>query len=178
MSDNKPTEKKYFEKWAAKARCSLTIPSIASLIWTFVAGFIGILIVSYLALETQIFSLFAPLGASAVLLYGAPAAPFSQPRSVIGGHILSAFVGVIVFRLFGAGFVAVALGVSVAIIVMLVTKTVHPPAGATALIGVTASGGNFLWPFTPVAIGALILVIVALIVNNFDKEKSYPTYWY
>ncbi len=178
MSELQPAEKTYFAKWAATARCSLKIPGAVSLLWTFAAAFIGIGIVSYLALDSHLFSLFAPLGASAVLLYGAPAAPFSQPRSVIGGHVLSAYVGVIVFKLLGATFIAVALGVSLAIIVMLLTKTVHPPAGATALIGVTASGGSFIWPLTPVAVGALILLVVALLVNNLDKEKSYPVYWF
>lgn len=171
-------EKNYFEKWVTNARCSLKIPGAVGLFWTFVAGFIGIGIVSYLALNSELFSLFAPLGASAVLLYGAPAAPFSQPRSVIGGHVISALIGVIVFRLMGVNFIAVALGVSLAIIIMLLTKTVHPPAGATALIGVTASQGSFMWVLSPVAVGALILLIVALIVNNLDKDKSYPAYWF
>ncbi len=178
MSELQPAEKTYFTKWATKAKCSLKIPGTASLIWTFVAAFIGLLVVSYLALDTKLFSLFAPLGASAVLLYGAPAAPFSQPRSVIGGHILSAYVGVITFKLLGATYIAVALGVSLAIVVMILTKTVHPPAGATALIGVTASEGSLIWPLTPVAIGAVILLVVALLVNNLDKEKSYPVYWF
>ena len=177
MSEKEAAEKTYFGKWSATARCPLKVPSAASLLWTFVAAFIGIIVVAYLALDSQLFPLFAPLGAPAVLLYGAPAAPFSQPRNLLGGHILSALVGIIIFKLMGATYLAVALGVSLALVVMLLTRTVHPPAGATALLGVTASEGSFMWALTPVAVGALILLVVALVVNNFDKEKSYPAYW-
>lgn len=110
------------------------------------------LLVSYIGIKTDLFPLFVSFGASAVLLYGPSTAPFSQPRSLIGGHVLSALVGVIVYALLGASFVTVALAVTLAVIVMKVTKTVHPPAGATALLGGTGSGGSFMWVIGPVLI--------------------------
>lgn len=131
-----------------------------------------------LALRYDLFPLFAPFGASAVLLYGAPSAPFSQPRSLLGGHIISALVGVIIHNIIGTGYVAVALGVALAIVLMILARAVHPPAGATALLGVTASKGSYLWILAPVTIGALILLVVALVVNNLDSEKTYPDYWF
>lgn len=170
--------KRYFKKWLTTKRVTLKVPGPVSLIWSFIGAFIGVLFVSYIGLETEFFPLFAPFGASAVLLYGPVSAPFSQPRSLIGGHVLSALVGVIIFNLLGAGFVTVALAVAIAVVIMKLTKTVHPPAGATALLGVTASGGSFLWVLGPVLIGAVILLIVALIVNNFDKNINYPDYWF
>lgn len=33
-------------------------------------------------------------GASSVLIYGAPSSPMAQPRNFIGGHLVSALVGV------------------------------------------------------------------------------------
>jgi len=54
----------------------------------------------------------------------------------------------------------------------------HPPAGATALLGVTASQGSLWWVVSPVFIGALILLVVALVINNLDKTNTYPDYWY
>ena len=92
--------------------------------------------------------------------------------------MLSAFVGVIVFNVLGFNYYSVALAVGLAIAVMLGTRTVHPPAGATALLGVVSSNGNFLWPIVPVAAGALVILLVGLVVNNLDKSRSYPVYWF
>jgi len=121
-------------------------------------------------------------GASAVLVYGAIKSPLAQPRNLIGGHIISGLVGVACYQLFGdVIWMAAALGVSLAIVAMLATKTVHPPGGATALIAVI--GGKkihdlgFLYAFLPAGAGALILLVVALLVNNISKNRRYPEYW-
>ena len=123
------------------------------------------------------------LGASAVLVYGAIKSPFAQPRNLVGGHIISGLVGVACFQLFGGTlWLAAALAVSLAIAAMLMTKTVHPPGGATALIAVI--GGpkvhalGFLYPFVPAGLGALILLAVALLVNNLSRNRRYPEYWF
>ncbi|MDU4959615.1 MAG: HPP family protein [Sporomusaceae bacterium] len=170
--------KDYFKKWYGKTRTTMRVPGISSLLWTFIAGFCGIWLISYFSLQAQLFPLFAPLGASAVLLYGASSAPFSQPRNLLGGHIISALTGVVYWHLLGDTGLAVALAVASAIILMLLTRTVHPPAGATALLGVTVSNGSFLWVLTPVAVSACILLLVALVINNLDKQKSYPEFWF
>jgi CBS-domain-containing membrane protein len=77
---------------------------------------------------------------------------------------------------------AAALGVSLAIVAMLLTKTLHPPGGATALIAVIGSKNvhdlGFLYAVFPAGAGALILLIIALMVNNLAKERRYPEYWY
>lgn len=169
--------KEYFGKWATAKRCTLKVPSVSNIFWSFVASYIGILLISYIGLETDLFPLYAPYGASAVLLYGAPAAPFSQPRSLIGGHALAGLVGVTVYNLFGMDFMSIAFAVALAVALMILTKTVHPPAGATAFLGVTASNGAFMWVLAPVLAGAVVLLLVALVVNNLDKDKHYPDYW-
>lgn len=169
--------KQYFGKWKTTKRTTLVVPARSSLVWSFIAAFVGIICVGYIGLETELFPLFAPFGASAVLLYGPTNSPFSQPRNLIGGHMVSASVGVIVFNLLGASFITVALGVALAVVLMKLTKTTHPPAGATALLGVTASGGSIMWIVAPVLVGAVILVSVALVVNNMDKHVKYPDFW-
>jgi len=74
-----------------------------------------------------------------------------------------------------------ALAVSIAIVAMLATGTVHPPGGATALIAVIGEEKihqmGFLYPFIPVGLGALVLLIVGLLVNNVSKNRRYPEYW-
>ena len=125
--------------------------------------------------------LIGSFGASAVLVYGAPQAPFSQPRNLIGGHCLSAFIGVTIFLLLGdQGILACPLAVALSIFVMQLTGTVHPPGGATALIAVIGGSGihklGYWYVLCPVAVGACIMVVVAMMVNNLSGEKArkYP----
>jgi len=98
--------------------------------------------------------LIGSFGASAVLVYGAIKSPLAQPRNLIGGHVISGLVGVACWQVFGATlWVAAALAVSLAIVAMLATKTLHPPGGATALIAVIGGAKihelGFLYAFIP-----------------------------
>ena len=65
---------------------------------------------------------------------------------------------------------------------MHLTKTTHPPGGATALIAVIGSERvhqlGFLYVLSPVALGALIMLVVALIVNNLTSFRRYPVFWW
>jgi len=122
-------------------------------------------------------------GASAVLIYGAVKSPLAQPRNLVGGHMISAVIGVIAYKLFYPfPWFASAFAVATAIAVMHATKTLHPPGGATALIAVIGSEKihdlGFLYVFVPVGAGAMIMLIVALIVNNIAKSRRYPEFWF
>lgn len=122
------------------------------------------------------------LGASAVLVYGAPRSPLAQPRNLVGGHMLSALVGVLCFKLLNAypGF-AEATAVATAIALMHLTRTLHPPGGATALIAVIGSEElhalGYLYVLAPAGLGAVILLLVGLLVNNASANRSYPEFW-
>jgi CBS-domain-containing membrane protein len=127
--------------------------------------------------------LIGSFGASAVLVYGAIKSPLAQPRNLVGGHIISGLIGMACYQLFGGTlWLAAAMAVSLAIVAMLATKTLHPPGGATALIAVI--GGEkvhnlgYLYAFIPAGAGAVILLAVALIVNNLAKNRKYPEYWF
>jgi CBS-domain-containing membrane protein len=37
---------------------------------------------------------------------------------------------------------------------------------------------GFLYPFVPAGLGALILLAVALLVNNLSRDRKYPEYWF
>lgn len=122
-------------------------------------------------------------GASAVLIYGAVRSPLAQPRNLFGGHVLSALVGVAFFSVFPSElWLASALAVSTAIALMHATKTLHPPGGATALIAVIGGDSihslGFLYVLFPVASGVLIMLIVALVVNNIPTRRRYPEFWF
>jgi len=167
----------YLMKMKGKRRTStLSATSGKELLITFIGATLGIGVVTVLAMVYRMPLLVPSFGASATLIYGAPAGPFAQPRNVILGHILSATVGVGIYALFGLTWWSATLATALAIVAMLFTKTTHPPAGATAMIAVlTKASPAFI--LTPVAIGAMILVLIGLIVNNISSKRSYPNYW-
>ena len=134
--------------------------------------------------ETAFLFLIGSFGASAVLIYGEPMAEFSQPRNLIGGHVFSALVGVTVFSVMGKDIViATALAVSLSSVVMHFTRTLHPLGEATALIAVI--GGEKMhaldhaYIISPVLTGTVLMLIVALCVNNLstNPKRHYPAYW-
>lgn len=148
-----------------------------------VGAFIGIGLVTFLveALPMLHLLVIGSFGASAVLLYGAPHAPFSQPRNLLGGHLISAAVGVACYRYLPDVLVLQeAAAVATAIALMLATHTVHPPGGATGLIAVIGPpavhdlGWGYLFP---VLMGTLVLLLVAVVVNNLFERGSYPDRW-
>jgi CBS-domain-containing membrane protein len=161
--------------------------SLSEVIWSWVGGFIGIGVVAYinynLLAGTNLLMLVAPLGASAVLIYGAVKSPLAQPRNFVGGHLICALIGVASYQVFHSNlWFASAVAVSVAIAAMHVTKTVHPPGGATALIAVIGDKKihdlGFFYAIMPIGVGALVLLIIALLVNNIPKTRKYPEYWF
>lgn len=151
--------------------------------FTFLGAFFGIGIIGfinsiYLVLNDAIF-LIGSFGASSVLIYGAINSPLAQPRNLIGGHLVSAFVGVAVHKLIPDElWLSSALAVSLSIVSMQVTKTLHPPGGATALIANIGSSKikslGFLYVLSPVLTGVLILFFTALIFNNITPQRKYP----
>ena len=169
-------------RFPAKLRAPLTpemrpTRSWKHAVWGFVAATCGLLAVAGVASLTGHELLIGSFGASAVLLYGTPESPLAQPRNVLGGHVLSALVGCAMAAFVGKGPLALATAVGLAIAVMHVTHTTHPPGGATALIAVHDHGG-WLFPLWPVTAGAAILVVVALLANNIVNHRQYPKHWW
>lgn len=152
--------------------------------WAFIGAFTGMGIIAYLQYnafpkEDYVF-LIGSFGASCVLIYGVIQSPLAQPRNLIGGHVISAIVGVTAAKLFpDTIWLASAVAVASAIVLMQITKTLHPPGGATALIAVTGSPAilklGYMYVLSPVLSGAMILLTVALIFNNMTTNRHYPT---
>jgi CBS-domain-containing membrane protein len=78
----------------------------------------------------------------------------------------------------GDGFLAVGLGVSLAITAMMLTDTLHPPGGATSLIAIIGGDAikdlGFLYVVIPVGLGAVLLLVIALLVTNIPRGKTIP----
>lgn len=120
----------------------------------------------------------ASMGASSVLLFAAPHSPMAQPWSFVGGHLVSALVGITCYKLVPSPFVAAALAVALAIFGMHLLNCLHPPGGATSLAMVIsgqeihALGYSAL--LSPVGLNVAILMAIALTVNNLFPGRRYP----
>jgi CBS-domain-containing membrane protein len=152
-------------------------PNAKAIMTGFVGGFMGILCLSLLTNWSGYPLLMAPFGATCVILFTAAAAPFAQPRNVIGGHFISALVGLIALYFFGQGPIIMALAVATAIAAMQWLRVVHPPAGANPLVILMAGSAGFDFLLLPVLFGSIILVGVAAVVNNMAAGSQWPVYW-
>ncbi len=161
--------------------------SLSEIGWSWIGAFLGISAVAFinynLLSQTDLLMLIGSFGASAVLIYGAVKSPLAQPRNLIGGHVFSAIIGVACFQMFGdIMWLATALSVATAIAFMHATRTLHPPGGATALIAVIGSDAvhnlGYLYALVPVGLGAMIMLIIALLVNNIPRSRRYPEFWW
>ncbi|KIW21307.1 hypothetical protein PV08_01887 [Exophiala spinifera] len=130
----------------------------------------------------------ASFGAAAILEYNTIESPLAQPRNLVVGHFLSAVVAVGITKLFehlppdrfeDLRWLAGALAVGVASMVMSFTKTVHPPAGATALLAATNVEIQVLgWWLVPlVLLAAMLMLASALVLNNISGRR-FPVYWW
>lgn len=170
-------------------------PTSVPLVWlfSFVGAFIGIAIIENVFLALPFLDghpapiVVGSFGAAAILEYNTIESPLSQPRNLILGHTLSAAIGVGITKLFlllphdrfeQLRWLAGALSVGTASTVMGITKTVHPPAGATALLAATSPEILAVgwWLVALVLLAALLMLASAMIVNNLYKK--FPVYWW
>jgi CBS-domain-containing membrane protein len=150
--------------------------SLRQIFFSYIGSFIGISALAYLSVNTNYPLIAAPFGAAAVLLFAASDSPLAQPRNCIFGNCLGAIVSLVMVHLFGSEPWVMALAVATTIKVTQLTKTLHPPAGAVALVGVM-SNAEWSFLFTPVLAGSIILVTCTVIFNNLMAGKSYPKHW-
>lgn len=151
-------------------------PSLKSVALAWLGGFLAIAAIASMSENLPVTLMLGSFGASCVLLFGFPDAPFSQPRNVIVGHVLSSLVGLAFLEVFGFHWWALAMAAGSAIALMMLTRTVHPPAGSNpVIVFMTAPAWEFL--LFPTLTGAVVLTIVALIFNNATRDARYPKYW-
>lgn len=148
-----------------------------------VAGVFSALVLGFLAWLNNMGDygiwLMAPFGATAVLVFGIPNSPLAQPKNVIFGHLLTAFVGIVFVTYVGDGSASIALAVGIAITLMMLTKTVHPAAGANPIL-IISSGQSWDFLIMPVLAGTMFIVIcgfaakwlLAFSVNSRHKKTA------
>ena len=148
------------------------------LIQSSIAGtfsFITILILTILTYKTS-FGLFliASFGSTMVLLYGYPESPFAQPKNIILGHFLTSLIGIIFLNfMYFPIFINIPLAVGFGVMLMILFKVTHPPAGGNPIIVIIGSV-SYDYLLTPVLIGSLIVVVFGIVINKFILKKEYP----
>lgn len=122
--------------------------------------------------------LIPPIAASAAIVYGVPALPLAQPRSVVAGHLLCAAAGYLALALFGRAPWVAALGAGVAVGLMTLARTPHSPAAATTVVVVTQAPDP-VW-FVPLLAGAAaVLVLAGTAASRLRPGAArYPVYWW
>ncbi|WP_251977326.1 HPP family protein [Salinicola avicenniae] len=160
-------------------------PNWRDALWSWVGAFLGMAGVGWIStqsMQAHPLLMVGSFGATSVLLYAAPESPLAQPRNVLGGNVLSALCGFATWSLLGDTWIAAAVAVSTSILVMQLTHTLHPPGGATALIAVIGSGElhslGWVYAFFPVGAGCLLMLVVAVLVNNLARHRRYPQHWF
>ncbi|XWK90265.1 MAG: HPP family protein [Phormidium sp.] len=164
--------------WQQLLRSSLYQPqfSYSQVLYSWLGSFLGIAALAYLSVQTNYPLIAAPFGATAVLAFAIPDSPLAQPRNIIGGNCIGAIVCVTLVHFFGTAPWVMALAVATAIKLMQLTKTLHPPGGAVALVG-TMSGASWDFLFTPVLGGSIIILLCTIAFNNLAAGRRYPRYW-
>jgi CBS-domain-containing membrane protein len=150
---------------------------ILRLLWCALGASVGIALMLFLVAPPVSPFLMVSLGGSTIFLFGLTRAPAAQPRALFGGHIGGALIGIACFHFLGDSLWVYALAQVLALWYMLVTKTVHPPAGANPLIMIYSHAAlAALWQ--PVVVGVFSLAVVAAIWSRLYPGLShYPVVW-
>ena len=125
----------------------------------------------------------ASFGSSVVVVFGYPDNEFAQPKNVLFGHLLCAFIGIIFVTLFKISqdrtifFLAIGIAVGIAIMLMMALKITHPPAGGNTIV-VMLTQDSFQFLIFPIMVGAITIIIGGIIYNRFILKKNYPLKWF
>ena len=139
-----------------------------------IASAICIALLAYLNISsTQNLWLIPPFGASIVLITAAHSSPLAQPRNIFFGHIISSLCGLLVIYFFDVSYLSIGLSVGLAVSVMMITKTIHPPAGANPII-IMLGNESLSFLIMPISAGAAVLVLYAVIFNKYICKRDYP----
>lgn len=121
--------------------------------------------------------LMAPFGATMVILFALPASPLAQPRNIICGHLLTTALGLIIAEIWGVNAWTLGGAVGLSVMLMMLTNTTHPPAGANPLL-VMLAGESWNFLLNPVAAGALLIVAFGYAYHRWISRQPYPARWF
>lgn len=180
MKGNRPLLKAVWQRFKEDPHPASHGERLLSALGAFL-GMLGVLVISHAVLDTQGTALVVTsMGASAVLLFAAPHSPLSQPWPVLGGHLMSAAVGITCMLLIEDLLTAAAVAVALSIVIMYYTRCLHPPGGGAALAVVL--GGEpvhtlgYAYLVTPILLNVLVLITAAMMFNAPFRRRRYPAW--
>ena len=148
------------------------------LVKSFLAGLFSAITIGALTFLTYktTFGLFliASFGSSMVLLYGYPESPFAQPKNIFFGHLLTAFVGIVILNFIPLPiYISIPIAVGLGVGLMILFNVTHPPAGGNPIIVIIGSV-SFDYLINPIILGSIIVLIFGVLINKFVLKKTYP----
>lgn len=135
---------------------------------------LGIGIIAYITTTTGTVFIMPPFGATCVIAFVIPNSAFAKPRNIICGHFLSSLVGIFCLSYMGIDWWSYAIAVGLCTAIMQLTRTLHPPAAADPVLLIMQGSVSLNFLITPVLLGSCILVLIAMIYNNFIAKRQYP----
>lgn len=140
-----------------------------------VGGLIAMCLLSLVAFALGYPMVLGPIGASCLLVFVAYSGPFSQPRSIIGGHIIATLAALTIWELFGRSYLTIGITLALVVFLMAISNMIHPPAAASAVVVINSQVG---WGFFAViVVSALLVVMLSVVYNNLFKDRQYPKHW-
>lgn len=149
----------------------------SQIIFATVGAIMAVSGLAYVAMMKEGLLLLGSFGASALLLFALPETPLAQPRSVIGGHLSASLIAVACLLACGPHWWAVGLATGLAVGFMMLTRTVHPPAGSNAIIVFLAKPSLGVLLFSTLA-GTALLIASAVLYHRATRRHKYPLYWH
>ncbi|MFC0471428.1 HPP family protein [Halalkalibacter kiskunsagensis] len=138
-------------------------------------GLIAMTIISILAVSLSYPMALGPIGASCLLVFAAHEGPFSQPRHIIGGHLLSTVTALSIWDVFGRSHITIGITLAIVVILMIITRMMHPPAAASAIVAINSQAGWGL--LLTIVLSAVIVVGISVLYNNLFESRNYPKRW-
>ena len=142
------------------------------------AGLFSIITIGALTFLTYktTFGLFlvASFGSTMVLLYGYPESPFAHPKNIFFGHLVTAFIGILVLNFISLPlFIIIPIAVGLGVCFMILLNVTHPPAGGNPIIVIIGSV-SYDYLLNPIILGSIIVIAFGIIINRFILKKKYP----
>ena len=137
---------------------------------------LGIGVLTFLSQISGASYIIPSYGASCLIAFLTPKSGFAQPKNIIGGHFLSTVVGMLCFEGLPVNWWSFAIASGISVLLMQLSKTMHPPAAADPIMLIMQGGAAWQFWLSPVLAGSILLVFLAIIINNIIGQP-YPRNW-
>ncbi|HZH61988.1 MAG TPA: HPP family protein [Metabacillus sp.] len=167
-----------FQSYIMKMKGNQRIQTNVKLGDTFISasgGLIAITVISFIAVMLGYPMILGPMGASCLLVFAAHSLPFSQPRQIFGGHLVSTSTSLVIWNIFGKSHLSIGLTLAIVLFLMIILKLIHPPAAASAMVAINTEAG---WGFLiSIILSSILLILISVLYNNLFKNRQYPKQW-